>query len=62
MFENYSPHALRNAIEIELQKTDDAKIAAMIAMKNLKKNPLFYESMMKSKIFKVGNKFFKKEK
>lgn len=49
MFEKYSPMTLRNAIEFELQKTDDPKTAAIIAMKKLKENPEYYEDMKKTK-------------
>ena len=37
-FDTFSPQCLRDAIEIELQKNDNPKIAAMIALKNLKEN------------------------
>jgi len=41
-FDNYSPRLLRFAIERELQKTDDVKLAAQIAIARLKKNPKYY--------------------
>ena len=45
MFETYSPQTLRAAIETELQNNPNlnAKAAAMIAMKRLGDNPLWYE-------------------
>lgn len=42
MFENYSPHMLRAAIEIELQTNKDAKTAATIALKRLESDPEYY--------------------
>lgn len=49
MFEKYSPRDLRDAIEIEMQKTNDSKVAAKIAIARLGKNPLYYQNMMKAK-------------
>lgn len=48
-FKKYSPLQLRNAIEIEMKKTDDAKMASIIAIKKLNKNPDHYENMEKAK-------------
>ena len=41
-FNKFSPQLLRDAIEFELRKTDDAKTASIIAIKNLEKNPEHY--------------------
>lgn len=48
LFSGYLPQDLRNAIEIELQKTDDAKLAAIIAIKRLNLNPEYYQTMQKA--------------
>jgi len=53
MFKLYSPQQLRDAIEIELQKTNDAKTASIIAIKKLEKDPTCYENMQKSKKNKI---------
>ena len=57
IFDNYSPQQLRDAIEIELQKTISPSLAAKVAMKKLSKDPHHYESMQKSKIEKVMKEF-----
>lgn len=49
MFESYTPQQLRDAIEIELQKTNDPKMAANLAMARLKKDPDYYEDMKKAR-------------
>lgn len=41
-FKTYSPQDLRSAIEYEMQKTDDPKIASIMAIKKLKKDPEYY--------------------
>jgi hypothetical protein len=41
-FNNFSPSLLRFAIEIELQSTNDAKVAAMTAISRLRKDPDYY--------------------
>lgn len=64
LFNNYSPQVLRDAIEYELQKTNDAKMAAITAMQKLNEDPLHYEKfgiMSKAK-YKIKNKFFKRIK
>lgn len=61
MFKNYTPQQLRDAIEIELQKTDDIKMATVIAMKRLKKDNTFYEKMEKGIKYNIrGSKTMKK--
>ena len=55
----YSFQDLRNAIEIEMQKTINPVVAANIAMSNLKDNPEYYK-MQKAKYIKryrKGNKW-----
>ena len=54
-FNLYTPQQLRDAIEIELRKTNDPKTAAIIAIKRLNKDPEFY-AMEKA----AGYKYFKK--
>jgi hypothetical protein len=56
ILKNYTFQALRNAIEIELQKTDDVKLAAAIAIKRLSKDPGYYESMQKARMKKYKSK------
>lgn len=49
IFNKFSPQALRDAIEFELQKTEDPKIASIIAIKKMNKNPEYYiEEMNKA--------------
>lgn len=57
MFEKFSPQALRDAIEIELKKTDDAKMASMIAIKRLEKDPQFYEKKLENEKIKFIKQF-----
>jgi hypothetical protein len=58
LFEHYSPQALRDAIEIELQSNPnlDAKAAAMIAMKRLGDNPMWYQLNKARDISKLTKK------
>ena len=42
LFKDYSPQCLRDVIEYELKSTDDAKTAAIMAIKNLNKDPGHY--------------------
>ncbi|MFX0132964.1 MAG: hypothetical protein ACFFDN_04890 [Candidatus Hodarchaeota archaeon] len=68
-FSTFTPHQLRKAIEIELQKTDDVKIASITALKRLNEDPGYYEDMEKARTHKYykrilkpsgNNKFFKR--
>jgi hypothetical protein len=71
MFENYSPMHLRNAIEFELKKCNNPKLAAITAIKNLENDPTYYGvEMQKARITKYirreadgkgGWKYFYKE-
>jgi hypothetical protein len=47
MFEKFTPQQLRDAIEIEMQKTDSVQLAANIAIKRLEKDPEYYEKKKK---------------
>lgn len=51
-FSTFTPHQLRKAIEIELQKTDDVKIASITALKRLNEDPGYYEDMTKARTHK----------
>jgi len=55
-FIDFTPHQLRKAIEIELQKNNDAKMASIIALKNLNNDPEYYEDMEKARSHKYVNK------
>ncbi|MCK5601231.1 hypothetical protein KAR91_05160, partial [Candidatus Pacearchaeota archaeon] len=56
LLDKYTFQQLRDAIEIELQKTDDAKLAAAIAITRLNKDPEYYESMQKARVTKYLSK------
>jgi hypothetical protein len=56
IFDSFTPQALRDAIEIELQHTDDAKTASIIALKKLNEDPRCYE-LLKAK----PTKYIKRE-
>jgi hypothetical protein len=51
IFDTFSPQALRDAIEIEMQSNDNPKIASIIALKRLKEDPEYY-----SKRYRILNK------
>jgi superfamily II DNA or RNA helicase len=56
LFENYTPQQLVDAIQIELLKWDDVKLAAKIAIKRLNSNHNYYEEMAKEDMQKAKNK------
>lgn len=43
-FSDFSPYLLRFAIEIELQNTNDTKMASIMALKRLKDDPEYYHN------------------